>query len=253
MAELGVQRNYRRALAAFLVAVIAFSIEILAKAVYLFLIYGVQNAVTEFGWGHVPRARLSAFIWLSRAMGPTLIGSAVVAGIATMILFYFAALSLRRQGIKQHFGPALTAWSVLIPVYSLYRPWAGLGEVRNTLAQARQEHRLPAAGITGANAATVFLAVAVILYGVVGSAVGVFNTSHISAASGNLTGVERFNFVLSTLFDLFAVLAILQLIFLAITAWYWVGMFRLIKTSLSLPLTVADSPQNSPPPLPGSP
>jgi hypothetical protein len=250
MAELDVQRNYRRALAMFLVVVIAISIEILTEVVYLFLISGAQNAVTEFAWGHVPRARLSAFIWLSRAVGPILIGSLLVRSIATMILFYFAALSLRGRGIKQYFGPALTAWSLLIPFYSLYRPWAGLGEVRNTLAQARQEHRLPAAGITGANAATVLLAVTFVLYGLGGGAVGVFQK--ISASSGNLTGAARFTFLLNTLIDSFAVLATLQLIVLAVTVWYWVGMFRLIKTSLSLPPIIADLPQNSPPPLPGS-
>ncbi len=249
MADPIVERNYRCALAAFLVAVVAFSIGTLSKIVYLFLVHGALNTITEFAWGHIPPERLNAFIWLSEAMGPILIGCFLVSGIATMVLFYFAALSLRRVGMKQYFGPALTAWSLIIPFYSLYRPWAGLGEVRNTLAQAQREQRLPAAGITGANAATVFYAIMMVIYSVAGYVLGIY-ADQISASSGNLTGAAGFTSYLNEMFNLFSLFIIVELIFLAAVVWYWVGMFWLIKASLSLQLTVADLSQGGPPPVP---
>jgi hypothetical protein len=112
--ELAVQRSYLRARAAFSAVVLAFSIRIYVVLIYLFLIPGARNAVTEFGWGHVPPEKLGGFIFLSNAMEPIEIGCGLVSLIATMILFYFAARSLRRE-VMQHFSPAITALGLLIP------------------------------------------------------------------------------------------------------------------------------------------
>jgi hypothetical protein len=245
IAQQNAQRNYRRARAAFLIAVVAFSIELLTMAAYVYLIYSAQSAIADFGWGNVPPSRLSEFIWLSGAMEPILIGCVIVSGIATMFLFYFAALSLQREGVKQYFGPALTAWSVLIPFYGLYRPWAGLGEVRNTLLAARAERRLPAAGIRGANAATVFYAIMIVIYSVSEEGVGKY-ASDIMATSDDAGGAEQFNSYVENLSGLFSVNIILAATFLIVVLWYWIGMLRLIKTSLSL----EPASDNLPPPLP---
>jgi hypothetical protein len=96
---------------------------------------------------------------------------------------------------------------------------------------------LPAAGIRGANAATVFYAV---MFFICVFAPFVIRTFVISPLSGNLTSAEQFIPYLNYLSNLYSVFAIDALIFLAVTVWYWIGMFRLIKTSLSLPLTFAD-------------
>jgi len=247
MADAAARRNYRLALAAFVIGLAAFVFEAIVTIAYIGLIQSTQDAVTEFGWGNVPPERLEPFIRLSGAMGPLLIGCVLVASIATMFLFYFAARSLRREGIKQHFGPALTAWSSLIPFYNFYRPWAGLGEVRNSLRQARREGKLPAAGIRGANAATVFYAIATVIYGIAQQGIGGY-AGNIADSSDTINDAAQFNAFLGKLSGLFSLNAIVDAIFLLVVLWYWIGTLRLMSASLRLAPASVEAP--SPPPLP---
>jgi hypothetical protein len=240
MVDKAARRSYRWALAIFVVAVLAFFFEIVMMIGYAALASSTKDAIAEFGWGNVPPERLQPFIQASNAFGPIIVFCILVSGGGTMLLFYFAARSLRREGIKQYFGPALTAWSLLIPFYGFYRPWAGLGEVRNTLRQARREGRLPLAGIRGANAATVFYAIMVGLYSLASKIIEL--AADRLSNSDNINGAAAFNSYLDELAGLIGLDAGVSVILLIVVLVYWIATLRLIRKSLTLPPSAASTP-----------
>src|SRR5712691_5605873 len=156
--------NRRHLFVGLVVLFAAFAIQIVAMGSYVFLALELRNDIARFGWGNVPADRVGGYVWLAEHIWPILFATSVLAFIAAIFLFYQAGKILTHLGLKQHFGPTLTAWSLLIPLYCFYRPWAGLGEVRNTLLDIRRERHLPPSGIKGPNGATVFYAISFYVY-----------------------------------------------------------------------------------------
>jgi hypothetical protein len=232
------RRNFRLALTTFLIALISFLFEDLVIASYIYLIHTTKDVIAEFGWGHVPASRLSAFLWLSHNLRTLLLVGINVGGLATLFLFYFTARAVPCLGVKQNFRPWLTALSVLIPFYSIYRPWAGLGEVRNTLTEARRAQRLPASGIQGTNEATVVYAITLLGCGVVDYALAIY-ALQLNTTYAGMHGPDQFNNYLNAMIGLNLVHFTSLTISLVVATWYWWGMLALLRAALSLPASEA--------------
>src|SRR5262249_53259052 len=180
--------------------------------------------------GRVPRERFPAVLLAARPFQGITIGLLITWGIACLVLIDRAARSLRILGVRQYFGPGLTVWSVFIPFYCLYRPWAGLGEVRNTLSNARRERRLPPAGIRGANSPTVFYGIAVFAYLTADKIAGRYADMVVTAPRNANEFHANISFMSNFLsFELFILAALL-----GATTWYWLGMIRLLKQTSML-------------------
>jgi len=222
--------NYRVACIAFAILLCALVAQILVIVGYLYVSRSADEALREFGWGRVPRERFAAFLWASRHFQVITIALLITWGIACLVLIDRAARSLRILGVRQYFGPGLTVWSVFIPFYCLYRPWAGLGEVRNTLSNARRERRLPPAGIRGANSPTVFYGIAVFAYLTADKIAGRYADMVVTAPRNANEFHANISFMSNFLsFELFILAALL-----GATTWYWLGMIRLLKQTSML-------------------
>jgi hypothetical protein len=239
------QKNHRFILAGFSIWLAGLAAQIAIIGVYVVLIRSVQAAIHEFGWGNVPPERLSTFLWLSDNLVVLTVTPVVIATAAGLFVIYRLALILRSLKVEQHFGPGLTVGSMFIPFYSFYRPWAGLGEVRNTLTIARREGRLAEKGIRGANAATVVYGVSVFAYLAVMRLLD--KEADLATPKGEFSGAAHYLAFLDQISAMFMVQIVTTVIFIAITSWYWLRTASLAKrVSMIRPASVEGSGKNEP-------
>jgi hypothetical protein len=238
MTDTPTQNNYRHLFGGIIVVFAAFAVQIIAMGAYIFLALELQNDIIRFGLDNVPADRLGGYIWLSQYIWPILFIASVVAFIAAMLLFYQAGKTLVFLGVKQYFGPTLTAWGLLIPFYCVYRPWAGLGEVRNTLSDARRERRIPPSGVRGANGETIFYAISFYAYMLTDRFIDRYADRLLASDPVNSSATA--NLYLDKMSELLFIATLITVIFLGISVWYWMGVIRLFKHVLSLRLNSAD-------------
>jgi hypothetical protein len=224
-------KHYRFMLGTFVTVVVVLGIQILLKATYILLIYSTQGAFSQYGWGNVPPENLSAFIWFSEHLEAMLLAGFVLVTPAILLLVYRAAKTLSILEVKQNFGPGLTVLSLFIPFYSFYRPWAGLGEVRNTLLDTLREHRAPEAGITGANGETVIYAIALFAYMAFEKIVG--RMAEGLVPKEEIKNGTEFNIYLEGVSNLFLTEIAVSTTFLLVLVWYWTSFLKLIKNVFS--------------------
>jgi hypothetical protein len=211
---------------------VGLSSQIVLMISYVVLSYSAQDSIRQFGWGRVPPERLSAFVWLSDNLSALDVTTFLVTGASALFLMYRVALILRTLELQQYFGPGLTTLSIFIPFYSFYRPWAGLGEVRNTLTDAIRERRLPEAGIRGANAPTVVYAISVFSFVLADKMLG--NAANQMIPKQEFKSAAPYLAFLDQMSTIFIAQSVAALIFLAIASWYWLSTIRLAKDVLMM-------------------
>ena len=225
------RKHYRFMLGTFVTVVVVFGIQILLMATYVFLNYSTQGALSQYGWGNVPPENLSAFIWFSDHIEAMLLVGVVLGLAAFLLLIYRAAKTLSILEVKQNFGAGLTVGSLFIPFLCFYRPWAGLGEVRNTLRDTLSERRLPDAGITGANGETVIYAIAFFVYATIDKVIAVWAFSLVPKEEIN-NGTE-FHVYLERVSNLFLTEIVVSTMYHLVLLWYWIGFLKLTKNVFS--------------------
>jgi hypothetical protein len=225
------RKHYRLMLGTFVAFVIVFGLQILLIATYTFLIYSTQGFLSQYGWGKIPPGNLTAFFWLSEHIGELSLIGLILGTVVSLLLVYRAAKTLSVLKVKQNFGPGLTVLSLFIPFYCFYRPWAGLGEVRNTLLDTLREHRVPEAGITGANGETVIYAIALFAYMAFEKTIGRMAEGLVPKEEFK-NGTE-FNVYLEGVSNLFLTDIAVSTIYLLVLVWYWIGFLKLIKNVFS--------------------
>jgi hypothetical protein len=213
------------------------------ELIYVVYAIGASTDISTYGYGHVPTERLRTFVSLSDAL-PTV---TAVVGYASVVVFvvlvYQTAVVPSRLGTKFVLSPVMTTVSLFIPLYNFYRPWAGLGEVINTLRSALATRAVPLKGIRGANAFTVTLALAsysfLIFQKIIGKSAEATGASKVADQTSALR-------LLGELSNLFLVDALVTLVYVALLYAYWSTILRLFKEALRLPVAFPE-PETSPP------
>lgn len=221
-----------------------YAAQMLLSITYVFYCYGLLTDIHHFGWGKVPNANLKGFLWVSDNLewiSTTIAYSSVV---VFAFLIYQTASVLERLGVNKHLGTGMTTASLFIPFYNFYRPWAGIGEVSNTLDAAVARRSIPFIGIRGANTSTVILALAIYTYALVEKFFGVYAAEIGKRQFGSQTAGLSF---LSDISFLVIVETLLTGVFLGVVVWYWTRIIRNYHDAISFPQAAVNYPETAAP------
>lgn len=218
--------------AAFWIFVGLYAAQMVLSLTYVFYCYGLLRDVHYFGWGKVPPTSMKGFLWLSdnlEWMATVLSYSSVV---VFAVLVYQTATLLDRLGVAQHLGPGMTTGSLFIPFYNFYRPWAGLGEVANTLEVTVTRRNIPFIGIRGANVGTVVLAISIYSFALFEKFIGLYAADMAKRPSG--TEAAGIAYLTDASF-IFIVETLLTGVLLSVVVWYWTRIMRNYRDAAALP------------------
>jgi hypothetical protein len=221
--------NLRKLKVAIAAVTAGLSVYVITEVAYWFVIAGLIADLNQYGWGHVPVANLNPFTWMSENLQYFLVIGVILYFFAFIYLMYQTAATLDHLRVSKHLNPTMTALSIFIPFYCLYRPWAGLGEVRNTLAAAISRGSIPFEGVRGANGSTVFFSIctALCLVAQHASQIGIerFGDRPMNSTSAATSQLADISFV-------FLIDALLQIVVLALFLFYWLTFLRQYKEAL---------------------
>jgi hypothetical protein len=204
----------------------------LLSVTYVFYCYGLLTDLHYFGWGRVPSANMKGFMWLSDNLEWIATALSYSSVAAFTYLVYQTAAILERLGVNKHLSTAMTTASLFIPFYTFYRPWAGLGEVANTLDAAVSRRSIPFLGIRGTNARTVVLALIVYAYAISEKVIGLYTAEMAKRQLGTEPAAVSF---LTDISFIFIVELLLTGILLGVVFWYWTGVIRNYHDALLFP------------------
>jgi uncharacterized membrane protein YhdT len=113
---------------------LALSLAVAGNGVQLWFLSRLQTLVATYGWGHVPHGQIGNTHWVLFA--------SIALPISALVLSYsflFTAMARARRiateaGVTGYeFGFGWTVGSIFVPFWSLYRPWVGLAEIRDSI------------------------------------------------------------------------------------------------------------------------
>lgn len=217
---------------AFWLLIATYAIQLFFSVAFTVYSYGVLSDIGRFGWGKVPNENLRAYIWLGENIPPVSTFLSYLTVVLFVYLVYQTAALLDRLAVKKHLSSGMTAVSLFIPIYTFYRPWAGLGEVANTLAATEARSTIPYEGERGTNVGTVVLALAIYGYALAEKLLGV----HIADIEKRDSSSEAASIsIINDIASLFLLESIFTLVILGVVYWYWSRIIQQYHSALSLP------------------
>jgi hypothetical protein len=138
---------------------------------YTTLIFDAIRAIKQFGFGQIPRERFALFLLVSEHWDMAFLAMLLFFAICWLMLLWKTANALKALGVSQHFKPSWTVMSLSIPLWNLYRPWAGLAEVRRTVKNYSVTGSAPSHELRGFDRATFGLGFTVVVFNIVMSVV----------------------------------------------------------------------------------
>lgn len=137
------------------------------SAFHIIILLDFKASIFKYGFGNIPPEAARYFAVLSdneAVRFATEYGYPLLLTTFWLVSLYMMLNTLRVVGLPYALHPNWSLVSTTVPLWNLYRPWAGLAEVHRTLDETIARRGRPSASVRGFHTPSAFLALAVMSY-----------------------------------------------------------------------------------------